>query len=104
MVVIMIGRKRSNRLDRGHVMIAFGDDREVDHHDPVLLHNADEQDDAYQRDQAEVEIEQHQNRKRTDAGGRERREDGDRVDIAFIQDAEDEIHHDQRGQDQQRHC
>ena len=34
--------------------------REVDHHDAVLLDDADQQDDADQRDQAEVEAEQHQ--------------------------------------------
>ena len=33
---------------------ALGFEREVDHHDRVLLHDADEQDDADQRDDAEI--------------------------------------------------
>jgi hypothetical protein len=57
--------------DRGlglQMLVALGRDREVDHHDAVLLDDADQQHDADQRDQAEVEPEQHQDRERADAG------------------------------------
>ena len=37
-----------------HALLALGVQREIDHHDAVLLHNADEQDDADQRDHAEI--------------------------------------------------
>ncbi len=40
--------------DRLHALFAFGFQREVDHHDGVLLHDADQQHDADQRDNAEV--------------------------------------------------
>jgi len=38
----------------------LGRDREVDHHDAVLLDDADQQNDADQGDQAEVVAESHQ--------------------------------------------
>ena len=58
-VVIMIGRKRSRHawwIDSSGDMpvIALRLEREVDHHDRVLLHDADEEDDADERDDAEV--------------------------------------------------
>jgi len=36
------------------MLVALGRDGEVDHHDAVLLDDADQQNDADQRDQAEV--------------------------------------------------
>ena len=101
MVVIMIGRKRSSAarrigVIRRQVFVPLGDDGEIDEHDAVLLHDTDEQDDADQRDQAEIEMEQHQRRERPYAGRRQGREDRDRVDVAFIQDAEDQIDDNQR--------
>ena len=56
-VVIMIGRKRSRQActiaSRGDMpCVALGLEREVDHHDRVLLHDAHQQHDADQRDRA----------------------------------------------------
>ena len=60
MVVIMIGRKRSSAPGewhrRGEMDVALGRDGEIDHHDAVLLDDADQQDDADQRDQTEIEL------------------------------------------------
>ena len=58
-VVIMIGRNRSRLASRiassGCLCsFAFGFEREVDHHDRVLLHDADEQHETDERDDAEV--------------------------------------------------
>ena len=39
---------------------ALGDQREIDHHDGVLLHNADQKNDADHRDQAEVGFKEEQ--------------------------------------------
>ena len=55
----MIGRKRSRHASRiassGFLCsLALGFEREVDHHDRVLLDDADEQDEADERDDAEV--------------------------------------------------
>ena len=41
-------------VDRRHMLHAFGFKREIDHHDGVLLHDADQQHDADQRNDAEV--------------------------------------------------
>ena len=84
------------------MLVALGRDREIDHHDAVLLDDADQEDDADQGDQAEVETERHQDRERADAGRRQRRENGERMDVAFVENAEDQVDHDQRRQDQQR--
>ena len=59
MVVIMIGRKRSRQAWKiasfgAEVAAALGLEGEVDHHDRVLLHDADQQDDADQRDHAQL--------------------------------------------------
>src|SRR6185437_3696923 len=42
-----------DRLDRRHPL-PFGGDGEIDHHDAVLLDDADEEDDADERDDAEI--------------------------------------------------
>jgi hypothetical protein len=50
----MIGRKRSRHASKiaslGRLPSRARVEREVDHHDRVLLHDADQQDDADQRD------------------------------------------------------
>jgi len=58
-VVIMMGRKRKqarlkDRFFRRFVLDAFGFKREVNHHDGVLLHNADQKNDAYQSDHSKI--------------------------------------------------
>ncbi len=45
----------------------------------------------------------HQDRERADAGRGQRRQDRQRVDVALVENAEDQVDHDQRGEDQQRH-
>jgi hypothetical protein len=58
----MIGRKRSTQASRIawvglHALRALRVEREVDHHDRVLLHDADQQQDADHRDEREVHAE-----------------------------------------------
>jgi hypothetical protein len=58
-VVIRIGRKRSRQAwwiaSRGDMpCVPLGVQREVDHHDRVLLDDADQQDDADHRDDAQI--------------------------------------------------
>ncbi len=55
----MIGRKRKqaglmDRLARALALDPLGLEGEVDHHDRVLLDDADQQDDADHRDDAEI--------------------------------------------------
>ena len=75
---------------------------EIDQHDAVLLDDADQQDDADDRDHAEIEVSRHQQQQCSQPRRRQRRDDGDGVDQALIQYAEDEIDHEQRGGDQDR--
>ena len=60
-VVIRIGRKRSRQARwiavlRVEPLDALGLEREVDHHDRVLLDDAEQQHDADERDDAEVDV------------------------------------------------
>ncbi len=71
-VVIMIGRKRSRQASSiascGLLpLVRSACEREVDHHDRVLLDDADQQDDADHRDDAQLVVEQHQREQRADA-------------------------------------
>ena len=81
---------------------ALGVEREVNHHDGVLLHDADQQDDADQRDQRQVLAAQQQRQQRAHARRRQAREDGDGVDVALIEHAQDDVDDDDGGQDQER--
>ncbi len=91
-----------DRLLRLHAMIALSLEREVDHHDGVLLHNADQQDDADQRDHTQIHVKQQQRKDRADARRRQRRKNRDRVNVALVQHPEHDVHHDQRRQNEQR--
>ena len=76
--------------------------REVDHHDRVLLDDAHQQDDADQADHRQILPEQHQRQNGADARRRQRRENGDRVNVALIEHAEHDVDGDERRQDQPR--
>ena len=91
-----------DRLLRRLALRALRLQREVDHHDGVLLHDADQQDDADQRDHAQVGAAEQQRQDRADAGRGQRRENRDRVDVALVEHAQHDVDGDQRGQDQQR--
>ena len=103
-----MGRKRSSAAlrmasRRRQMLVALGRDGEVHHHDAVLLDDADQQDDADHGDQAEIEAEQHQRGDRAGARGGQGRQDRQRVDVALVEDAEDQVDHEQGRQDQHRH-
>ena len=89
-------------LGRGGVAIALPRQGEVDHHDRVLLDDADQQDDANQRDERELRLEPHQRQQRPHSGGGQRGEDGDGVHQVFIQDAQHQVDGDDGRQDEQR--
>jgi len=68
----------------------------IDQHDAVFLDDADEQDDADNRDHGQIVVNRHQQQQRAEAGRRQGRDDGDRVDHALVEHAEDEVDHEQR--------
>ena len=45
-----------DRLERALALVALGLERKIDHHDRVLLDDADQQNDADERDQAQVVV------------------------------------------------
>ena len=83
-------------------MVALGVEREVDEHDAVLLDDADQQNDADQRDDTEVVMEDHQHQQRADPGRGQCRQDRDRVNEAFVENAEDDVDDDERRRDEDR--
>jgi hypothetical protein len=84
-VVIMIGRKRMRQASK--IACAGADvrrlrcavEREVDHHDRVLLDDADQHDDADEGVQVEVDVEQQQREQRAEPGRRQAGENRQRV-------------------------
>src|SRR6266508_2702436 len=88
-------------LARRLALGALGVEGEVDHHDGVLLDDADEEDDADQGDDAEVRAAEEEGENRADAGGGQGGEDGDGVDIALIEDAKDDVDGDEGGEDEE---
>src|SRR5215510_11086126 len=85
---------------RALAFAAFGFKSEVDHHDGVLFHDADEQDDADDGDNAQIEAVEQERQQRANAGRRQRGENGDRMNIAFIQDTKHNIDRYQGRRDQ----
>ncbi len=72
----MIGRKpQQTRLKNGvarcESFIPLGREREIDHHDRVLLHDPDQQNDADQGNDAQVRIEDDQRDQRAQARPKE---------------------------------
>src|SRR5271155_1342994 len=85
-----------------HAMLSFRFQGEVNHHDAVLFHDADEQDNSYQRDDAEFLAADQQSQDRSDAGGRQRGKNRDGMDVTLVENAEHDVHRDERGQNQDR--
>ncbi len=88
-------------FNRRQPLIALGLQGKVDHHDCILLHDADEQDDADQGDDAQFGSgkEQSQNRARRPAGGNGGK-NGKRMDQALVKNAEHDVNRHQRREDQ----
>ena len=91
-----------DRVARRFALVALRHEREVDHHDGVLLHDADQKHDADDRDDVEIVARDHQRQQRAHAGRRQRRKDRDRMDVALIEHAQHDIDGDDGGEDQQQ--
>ena len=92
-----------DRLARALALLPLGLQRKVDHHDRVFLDDADQQDHADERDDAQLVMQQHQCEERADTGRRQCREDRDRVDVAFVEHAEHDVDDEDCRGDEQRH-
>ena len=89
-------------LDGRQPFVAFGLQREIDHHDGILFDNANQQDDADEGHDAEVCSGQEEGEDRADTRRWERGENGQRVNQALVQDAENDIDGDKRSEDEIR--
>ena len=77
--------------------------RKVDHHNAILLHDADQQNKADDRDHAQVLMKEEQRKEGSYTRRGQRGENGDGVNEALVKYAEDNVDRNQRGKDQQRH-
>src|SRR6266705_122551 len=91
-----------DRLARAHAVLPLGIEREVDHHDGVLLDDADQEDDADHRDDAEVALREHKRKQGPHARGGQRGEDRERVDVALVEHSQHDVHGHDRGEDEQQ--
>ena len=65
-----------------------------------FLHNANQQNDADERNDAELHVEKEKSKDGADAGGRKRGENRDGVNVALVEHAENNVNGDERGQNQ----
>src|SRR5258706_10440265 len=93
-----------DRLRSRHALAALRLDGEVDHHDGVFLDDAHQHDDADERVHVELEAEGHQREQRAQARGGQARKNRERVNEALGEDAEHQINHYDREQDQEAHA
>ncbi len=74
-----------------HSLVALRGKRKIDHQDRILLDDADQQDDADERNHIQVRMKQHQRQDRAHAGGRQSRQNRDGMNVAFVQNAEHDV-------------
>ena len=88
-----MGRKRSRQASR---------QGEVDDQDGVLLDDAYQQEQPDQRDDGQLHPEDEQGEHSAHAGGGQRRQHGEGMHQAFVQDAQQDVDDDDGRQDQHR--
>jgi hypothetical protein len=106
MVVIMIGRKRirqawkiaSGRRQCHRAAAAI--QGEVDHHDGVFLDDADQHDDADEGVETEIDAKDQQRQQRAEARRGQPRKDRQGVDETLVENAEHQVDHQNRHQQQ----
>ena len=89
--------------DRLHGRLAFlplRAEREIDLHDRVLLHDADQHDQPHERVDVQLDLEQVQGQQRAEARRGQAGEDRDGVDVALVQNSQHDVN-DHDGHDQQ---
>ena len=90
-----------DRIGRVLSVLALALQCKVDHHDSVFLHNADQQNDADDGDDAEVLLEKMSASNAPTPGRRQRGKNRDGMNEALVQDAEHDVDRGQCGENQQ---
>ena len=80
-----------DRLLRRLAMGAPRIESEIDHHDRVFLHNADQQNNADERNEREILVGEQQGQQRTHSGRGQARENRDGMNVTFIKHAQDNV-------------
>ena len=98
MVVIMMGRKRTRQASKmasagDSAVHALGFEGEIDHHDGVLLDDADQHDDSDERVDIELVVKDQQRGQRAQSGGGQTRENRDGVDEALVENPQHHVDH-----------
>src|SRR5262249_16376715 len=91
-----------NRIHWSFPFVAIGFERKVNHHDGVFLNDADEKNDTDERDDAELRPAKKKRENGANSGGRKRRKDRDGMDETFVENAENNVNRNQRGQNENR--
>src|SRR6266566_1152351 len=87
-------------VDRRLAFLALGLEGEVNHHDGVFLDDADEQDDANEGHDPKLRVAQKKSKDGANARRRKRGQDRDGMDVAFVQNAENDVNGDDRSKNQ----
>ena len=100
-----MGRKRIRQpgVDCRTRILAFdalGFESEIDHHDGVLLHHAHQHDQAHERVEVQFLVKQRQRQQRAKHGRRKSGKNGDGMNKALIQNAQDDVDHQNRDDQQ----
>ena len=91
-----------DRLHRRLAFLALGFQREIDLHDRVLLHDADQHHQADEGIDVEIDVKHHQRQQRADTGRRQSGKNRQRMNVAFVQHAQHDVNHQDRDDQQQR--
>ena len=86
----------------GFAVLALRHEGKVDHHDRIFFHNANQQNDANDRNHVQVDVEQHQRQHRSYAGRRQGGNNSERMHQAFIKYAQDNVDRQDRRDDKHR--
>ena len=86
----------------GLCFLALGLESKVDHHNGVLLHDSDQQNDADQRHHCQIVARDQQSQDCAHARRGQRGENRNGVNVAFVQHSQHDVHRDDGGQNQKR--
>ena len=89
-----------NRFDGRQSFFPFHLDGEINHEDGVFLDDANQEDDANERDDVEIRFDELNGEQRADSRGRNRGENGDGMNVTFIEDAENDVDGSESGENQ----
>src|SRR6476661_10102881 len=84
--------------------VSLSVEREIDHHDRVLFHDADEQDNSDDRDEIQLIAGCQHSQESTKAGGWYCRKDREWVDQALVKHSQDDVNGQERREKQPWHC